>query len=602
MTNLALSRLTGRPVAANSALAIQAAEMPAPVQAAEMPNVPAGMRQIIKPQAQARWILPQLASITPTYIEGIMRGAFAGSHLQAWELFDLMEDTWPRLSKNLNELKNAVTGLEWTVKPWAEDGKPPTPEAEERARLVSCAVWKMRPRPDMDESGFEGLVYDLSDAYGKGTSVVEVLWEIRKDREFGDITAPRSSLWVHPVNYAWSNEGQLALRSEVLNRSGDPSLSLRTTSYAPGRNDLVPFPEDQFLISIQKSRTGPGLTAGRLRALAWWWCAANFSADWMMNLAQVFGLPIRWANYPNGAAQPTINAIASMLEDMGSAGWAAFPEGTNLTLHTPGSLGTMSPQADLSDRADINCDILILGQTLTTEVGATGGAYSLGKVHAGVRGENIMSMAAAAARVLNQQLVPAILRQNYGDAEECPEFCAEEKKVEDHKANADRDAVLLGCGVAMPKKWFYERHGIPLPQPGEEVVEKAMPPALPGQPGAPGAGQGEPEDDAEGEDEDPTAEASQEGDDDATEARMAKAGATAGQAARMLAAVADDMQPIRVRLERILSIQDPNILMSKLEEFKAELPQLLKDINADPKSAQVMESMMHTAFLKGLKQ
>lgn len=589
MTNLAVSRLTGRPVAATSAVAVSV-----PMQSAEMPNVPQGLKQIIKPAAQARWILPQLSAITPTYIEGVLRGAFAGGHLQAWELFDLMEDTWPRLSKNLNELKNAVTGLEWKLEAWCEDGKPPTPEAQERAMLVSNAVWKMRPRPDLDESGFEGLIYDLSDAYGKGLSVVEVLWEIRKDKQLGDITAPRSTTWVHPVNYAWSNEGQIGLRAEVLNRVGE--MPLRTTSFAPGRNDLVPFPEDQFLISIQKSRTGPGLTAGRLRALAWWWCAANFSADWMMNLAQVFGLPIRWANYPNGAGQPTINAIASMLEDMGSAGWAAFPEGTNLTLHTPGSLGTMSPQADLSDRADTNCDILILGQTLTTEVGQTGGAYSLGKVHAGVRGENIMSMAQAAARVLNQQLVPAILRQNYGDDDEAPEFCPEERKIEDIKANADRDAVLLGCGVDMPKKWFYERHGIPLPQAGEEVIKKAAPPPMPGQPGAGDKPEGDEPD------EDPTAEAAQDEAEDATEARMAKAGATAGQAARMLAAVADDMHPIRVRLERILSIQDPDILMTKLEEFKAELPQLLKDINADPKSASVMEGMMHTAFMKGLKQ
>ena len=574
MTSLAISRMTGRPVAAASSLAVQSAHEPA--------VVPTGLRQIIRPQAQARWILPQLSSITPTYIESVLRGAFAGGHIQAWELMDLMEDTWPRLAKNLGELKGAVCAMDWHLEPWCEHGEAPTPAAVERAALIEHCCWKMRPMPDLDENAFEQTIYDLADAYAKGVSVVEVLWEIRDNRRFGDVTAPRATMWVHPVNYAWSNEGQLGLRTEVY--GSEASLALRTTNYQPGRMALEPFPPDQFLISVQKARSGTALTAGRLRALAWWWCAANFSGDWLMNLAQVFGLPIRWATYPSGATQATINKIAEMLEDMGSAGWAAFPEGTNLTLHTPGSLGTMSPQADLLDRADKNCDILILGQTLTSEVNDTGGAFAAAKVHAGVKGEFIQALANAVARVLNTQLVPAILRLNYGDEEEAPEFVPSEHKVEDLKANADRDAVLVAMGIEIPKAWFYERHGIPMPQEGEEIVKKAPVPAMP-----------EPIDRVEDLEDD--------SDEDAVDVEgKAALGGAAGDVVRMVTALADDLKPIRIRLEKILAIENPDILTVKLEEFQRELPQLLKDINADPKSARVLEGMMHTAFLKGLKK
>jgi phage gp29-like protein len=563
---------------------------------AAMAPVPDSLQQIIRPSAQSRWILPQLSAITPTYIESALRGAFVGGNVQSWELFDLMEDTWPRLAKNLNEIKNAVVAMDWHLESWHEDGEACSPAAAERCALVSNAVWRMKPKPDLDENNFGQTVYDLADAFGKGCSVLEVLWEIRHDRNLGDITVPRATQWVHPVNYAWTQEGRLGLRTEVMGTDAG-RYSLRTTSYTPGRMAIEPFPEDQFLISIQKARTGPALTAGRLRALAWWWCAANFSADWLMNLAQVFGLPVRWANYPTGAAQSTVNAISDMLENMGSAGWAAFPEGTNLTLHTPGSLGTMSPQADLLDRADTNCDLLILGQTLTSEMPQTG-SFAAAKVHEGVKGEVIQALANSVAGVLNDQLIPSILRLNYGDEEECPRFEPKEKLIEDMKANADRDAILLAAGVQMPKAWFYERHEIPIPQPGEEVIEKSAPMANPyGQPGQQSQqdsmDQQEPSDTGDTED--------QADDSEDMAAKESRTNKVTSDALRLVSAIADDMKPLRDRIERILSIQNPDILNAKLAEFQKELPQILKDINQDPNSAKVLEGLMHRAFLKGLK-
>ena len=66
------------------------------------------MASIIRPQVRERWLLPQVGAITPQYIEMTLRGALAGAHLPQWELLNLMEDTWPRLRKNVLELKMAV--------------------------------------------------------------------------------------------------------------------------------------------------------------------------------------------------------------------------------------------------------------------------------------------------------------------------------------------------------------------------------------------------------------------------------------------------------------------------------------------------------------
>lgn len=71
---------------------------------------------------------------------------------------------------------------------------------------------------------------------------------------------------------------------------------------------------------------------------------------------------------------------------------------------------------------------------------------------------------------------------------------------------------------------------------------------------------------------------------------------------RLAIAFADDLQPIRLRLERILDIEDETILRSRLEAFRAELPQLLKDINADPAAAGTLEQLLQSAALAGARQ
>jgi len=438
--------------------------------------------KVLRPQAAYRWLLPQLAAITPQYIEMVLRGAMAGSHVQAWELFDLMEDTSPRLVKNLNELKRAVVAMDWEIAPWQEEDQPPSDSAKDKTRLVSSACRRMRPAPAEDENGWSGTIYDVLDAWGKGQTVLEVDWEVRSSGEFGDIVAPRATYWVHPTCYTWTMEGCLGLRAELAqartgnatNRTeGGYKLSpgvWQSTSSQPLPDAVQRFPDHKFLISICKAKSGTALGGALLRPLAWWWCAANFSADWLLNLGQVFGLPFRWVNYDPAAPQATVDAICSMLERMGSNAWAAFPAGTTLELKEAAQAGDHSPQGDMLDRAEKQMDLLILGQTLTADVSKHGGSRALGEVHADVKAEFVQAAANFAASVLNAQLVRSVLLLNYGRDSEAPEFRPVPKKEQDTLANAQRDSTLLAAGVPMPRAWFYRRHGIPLPQPEEETV------------------------------------------------------------------------------------------------------------------------------------
>ena len=395
------------------------------------------MGRIIRPEVQQRWLLPQLASITPTYLENILRGAMGGAHIQQWELFELMEDTWPRLLKDLNQLKRAVQMLDWKLEPWAEEGEAVSATALERHKLVSRGLYGMSPTLGWDEDALGGTIMNLLDAWAKGTSVIEIQWELREGAWL-----PKSTYWVHPRNYGWTQEGWLGLvggYGGTLSPTNMPSYPVPSGV----SNGAVPFPENKFIVAFCKAKTGHPLSGALLRPLAWWWCAANFSADWLLNLAQIFGLPIRWAQYDPQASQSTISAICTMLESMGSAAWAAFPAGTQLELHEAAKGADSYPQAAVLDRADKNCDLLILGQTLTSEPGDRG-SQALGTVHKEVEEELVRAAAGWVADCLNEQLIKPMLRLNYGDDSEPPELAGESAGPEASALLEFKRAVFKG--------------------------------------------------------------------------------------------------------------------------------------------------------------
>lgn len=430
-------------------------------------DLPADLARLIRPEATMRWgLLPQIGSITPRYLEMTLRNAMAGAHVAQWELFDLMKDTWPRLLKNDNELKRGAMRLlaNWQIEADCDEGETPTPEALDRVALVKRAMKQMRAAVGTDENGWDGTLYDLADAWTVGTTVLEVLdWQMVKSDML-----PRATVWVHPKHYAWGNSGFLGLAANV---SGAGN-SLPAAQLA---GSVVPFPANKFLVAICKAKTGHPLSGALLRPLAWWWCAANFSADWLLNFAQIFGTPIRWGHYPPGTSEETINRICEMLQNMGSSAWAAFPEGVSVELKesSKGAAGSL-PQESVLDRADKQCDLLLLRQTLTSDTGDAGhggGSLALGKVHAEGKQDVIAEVAAFNASVLNEQLIPMLLTVNYGNADYAPRFVPP-KEEEDaaEAAQAYGTAVTAGALTPCLEDEEHFRSKLNLPPMSPEVV------------------------------------------------------------------------------------------------------------------------------------
>jgi len=449
---------------------------------------PQALARILKPGASQRWMLPQLSAITPQYIEGVLRGGLSGGHVQSWELFKLMEDSWPELAACVQELKNAVMRKTAVFEPYCEEDEEPTPEAVEKAKLVSTALRRMTPDPGADENGLYGMQFDILDAWFKGLSVQEIDWSnaegdlnIIRAGKLGDITAPRATVYIPAHQYAWGMDGKLGLR---LNAPGS-GVPTYTTAWQPSATEVTPFPEHKFIIALNKATSGSALETARLRALAWWWCAANFSADWLMNLAQIFGLPIRWANYQQNAGQATVDAVCLMLENMGSNPWAAFPEGTTINLEQPTNIGNNSPQGDLLNRADAQARKLILGQTMSGSNAATGagnGAGAFGKQEGSIKDDICDAAGDFVCEVINTQIIPSILVLNYPEEtarDDCPRLCLVDEE-EFTSENASVVSTLAGVGMKFSADELYKKTGFRKPRQGEETIGGRPPaPVLP---------------------------------------------------------------------------------------------------------------------------
>lgn len=421
------------------------------------------LEEFVRPEARPHWRGARVSTYTPQYVEWMLSNGAMGDLQAQWEMFDLMEGTWPRLAKNLSEVKRAVTGMKWSVVPWAEDNKPPTDEAKRRADLVSHIVWNMRPQADEEEVGFTGLLTDLMDAWGKGCSLSELVWEERSSPSHGNILALRAAQWVSIENYGIMDSGGIGLRQK------------RDT-------DLTTLPPYKFLVATARAKSSHWMGSALLRPLAWWWAAANFGATWLLNYAQIFGVPLRWATFPTGATEDHITKLNDALRNMGSRAWGSFPEGTSLDIKEGNKTAGESPQDGVLDRAEKQCDLLVLGQTLTSDPGDKG-TQALGTVHERVKSDVVEAASNWLADILTQQLSRMICELNYGDADFLPEFRPSPIKSKDYKGMADRDAVLLGSGIPLPKLWLYDRHDIPVPRPDEEVIEK-IEPTFPGLGGA----------------------------------------------------------------------------------------------------------------------
>jgi phage gp29-like protein len=156
------------------------------------------------------------------------------------------------------------------------------------------------------------------------------------------------------------------------------------------------------------------------------------------------------------------------MRDLGSGGWGVFPDNTEVEVIDVSKGAGELPQKVMQEMADRVVDILILGQTLTTDVASGGsGNRALGQVHQDIRDEVLQNAVEYTASILNTQFVPAIIDLNYGNTDELPQFSGSVDQPQDEKALAERDKILF-VDMQIPVALTYLREHNKLPAPAED--------------------------------------------------------------------------------------------------------------------------------------
>lgn len=593
----------------------------------------------LRPAGASRWLLPSVAAVTPQYVEAVLRGGLAGNHVQAWELFDLEIDTDPEIASCVMEYMQGVTAKKLLVTPYAADGEEPTPAAVEKAAMVRNALLGMRPDMASDEDGFTSMVKDIIFARFHGQSVLEIDWykkdgsgaNIRKvpgvTSNGGNCVMPRAVMWVHPVCYAWDNNGRLGLRIELANQhqqqqarrkftesifKGNEVRSLITpaiwdsaTTLARA-SSLVPFPENNFLVCIDKFKAGTVMGSGScLRALAFLWIASNLCADWALNYAQLFGIPLRKAFYTPGTPQGKILELKQMMATMGSMGYVTLQTGNDVVSEAAAGGAGESPQAFLLHYANDQKRKVILQQTMsggTAGGGSKGVGKSFGDTEAeGAKDQCFQSGADFACTVLNTQFVPYLLTVNGMDGDqEAPIVSLVDESVGTYQ---DAQTVtLMAPYVDIGEDYVRSLFKFPKPKAGEKILgvdtgSKSVQVTMQQQ--AQQAGlqqQQEPDDDQDfsggGQDDGTTGDPAEAK--NAISARVTPVPPAAATVA-VTRALKNTAAPLVERMRAIDAISDPEMRKSALLKLLADLPAVTKALKLDPSLA---EATAKAAFQK----
>jgi len=191
------------------------------------------------------------------------------------------------------------------------------------------------------------------------------------------------------------------------------------------------------------------------------WPATFKKGGWRfwITFGEKYGLPWVVGKLPRGSTEADRQDLLDMLKNMIADAVAAIPADASVEILSVGTAAASPAIYDgLIGKCDAEMSKAILGQTLTTEVGPTGGAFAASQTHMEVRGDLADRDKSLAVDGLNT-LLAWIVELNEGDPALAPRSSFVE--AEDiRKDLADRDQVLLGQGVRFTKNYYLRQYSL----------------------------------------------------------------------------------------------------------------------------------------------
>lgn len=354
------------------------------------------------------------------------------------DLFEDMEERDGHLFSEIGKRRLAVTNLEdYQLQP----PKNPTP-AEQKAYEQVLEMWEAIPNK-------ESLIYQMSDAIGKGLSAIELTW-----KQVGNLYTIKSAD-LKPL--AWFK----------LTGSSFDQIKLRDAN-----NQLHDLWQYGWLTHWHNPRSGYNSRNALYRALVIPYLLKNYSIQDWAEFNEKYGQPLRVGKYDASATAEQKEVLRKAVTHLGHNAAGIIPKSMEIELvNIGGSLGHTS-YLEFIQYIDKIISKCILGGTLTSDNSSTG-SYSLGMVHEEVRQDIFKSDVRQIAATISEQLIlPLSLNFPAFSVDRYPRLVA---SIEDEVSlNEFSEAVnkLVGAGVKLPFDWIYSKLKIPKPAEDEEILEQ----------------------------------------------------------------------------------------------------------------------------------
>lgn len=403
-------------------------------------RLPAGLD--IEIATIARDITAPIAGFTLTTRDDILTRRGGGDGLRIYQ--DLARDG--HAGSVLRKRRQAVVAREWTVDAASDD------PADQRAAMLARAALK---RCDFDRA-CQGLLSAVLTGY----AVAEVLWQVA-DLELEDGTRGR---FVVPKAIKPRNARRFRL---------DQQEQLRLLTWdAP--TDGIALPDRKFVLARFWAEENEDPYGRGLGHDLFWpvYFKRNAVALWNA-LVERHGLPFIYAEYPSGTPEGDRVKLSSAIADLARGGGLTVPQGTLIKFLEAGvgASATGRLHADLVDAMDAEISKIVLGETLTTEMGPTG-SRAASETHDGVRQELADQDADLLSDILNAQLMTWLAEINFPGAA-APTVYRRAPEAIDLQAMAKLDETLFKVGYEPTEQLVAERYG-----PGYRRVTRT-PPAVP---------------------------------------------------------------------------------------------------------------------------
>ena len=359
----------------------------------------------------------------------LLRSESGGRGIELYE--DLLRDD--QVGSNLNTRKLAVVGREWDVEP--ASGKRRDGKVAELVKQVLLAC----NYDDARRSLLTGIVMGFKPA--------EIMWEYSEGQVW-----IREIIGKAPRRFTFGLDRRLRL--------------LTPADWVTGEE----APERKFVVYVNPSDNGSPFGDGLGRLLYWpVWFKKNAIKFWMI-FADKFGSPTVLGKYPPGTPKEQQDALLAAIDTIQQESAIKIPNTLEIGFLEATRSGNATSYENLCKFMNAAISKVLLGQTLTTEIGSVG-SLAASQTHEEVRGDYIKADADSLCAALNRQLVRWIVDYNFPGVTDYPKVWIRTDPEKDLKALAERDrTIIVDMGVPVAASYIYGAYGIPAPVEGERLI------------------------------------------------------------------------------------------------------------------------------------